>query len=149
MPLTLVDLVNKKVDECYAKARKFFNMPELLRCEVEFGLTGLRAGTANYTRNRIRINSGFLLRECVDMIEDTVPHEVAHLVTYRVFSTFRVRFGYNALTNQFPKLKPHGSEWRLVMEMVLGVPATRCHKYAIVREAGRYQAGNPHSRRKP
>lgn len=128
LPKVIVDLVHGKVEECYVKAEAFFSV-KLVRCQVEFGLTGKCAGRAHIGENRIRLNSIFLLRELRDMIDDTVPHEVAHVLTRRVYP-------------KRGRVKPHGKEWKFIMEMVLDIPAIRCHTYALERVAGRYVGAN-------
>lgn len=81
---------------------------------VEFNLRGLNAGMACVAENgkvhRIRINADLLRRYPREMIQHTVPHEVAHLVTYAICGKM-----------------DHGREWRRVMKH-FGKPPTRCHQ---------------------
>jgi SprT protein len=46
------------------------------------------------------------------VVNQTVPHEMAHLIAYAVFGT---------------RIKPHGHEWKYVMR-VLGKEPNRCHR---------------------
>ena len=100
-----------------------FNMPQ-----VRFDLRGCTAGQARYTHNSVRFNNVFLIEEWKDMIENTVPHEVAHIIARRLHPHRRI--------------KPHGCEWKAVMK-VFGVNATVTHTYDVtnarVRKIQRYE----------
>jgi SprT protein len=87
---------------------KKFNRPL-----VTYNLKGTTAGWAMGGKE-IRINYDLLNdpRYYDDMVQQTVPHEVAHIVVHQMFS----------------QASPHGAHWQLVMA-VFGKPATRCHQY--------------------
>lgn len=75
--------------------------------QLAFDLRGRVAGLAVYASRKrsaeqdlIRLNPVLLERHPTEMIEDTIPHELAHLVAHRMFG---------------PRIKPHGREWRAVM----------------------------------
>ena len=55
-----------------------------------------------------------------DFVAKTVPHEIAHLFTYREYILPRCRCD----------VKPHGKEWRLVMTL-MGLNPKRCHSYEV------------------
>lgn len=135
LPPFVVEEVNKKVAWCYEKANAFFKR-EFPTCKVQYGVTGTYAGWANYTKNLVKLNSEFLLRQFRDMIDDTVPHEIAHLITRQVF-------GKN--------VKSHGKEWRTVMMAVFGIEAKRCHSYKTRNVLNQSKTGyrrvpvNPHT----
>lgn len=83
---------------------------------VRFDLRGRAAGMTVYGRGRrdraaIRLNAELLSANPNDMIEETVPHEVAH-VAARWFHGDRI--------------KPHGPEWRSIMHS-FGKRAATCH----------------------
>ncbi len=83
--------------------------------EVEFNLRGLNAGMAVFSGRRtspgrIRINEDLLRRYPREMIQHTVPHEVAHLVAYALY-----------------RKTDHGEEWQSIMRY-FGKPPTRCHQ---------------------
>lgn len=79
------------------------------RPTVSFYLRGATAGTATLQKNHIRINPALYIRNKKDMLEQTVPHEVAHLVAWRVFHD-----------------KGHQAGWKSVMGH-FGLKADRCH----------------------
>ena len=84
-----------------------------VRPEVSFDLRGQAAGQANYHANRLRFNLELLRKYGNDFVEQTVPHEFAHLVSYRKFGR---------------RIKPHGIEWKSVM-IELGASPSRTHRF--------------------
>lgn len=99
-----VDLANTK-----------FNL-HLTYPSVLFAIRGTNAGTANAGTNTIKFNPTLLRENPDEFIQDTVPHEVAHLVA-------RLRHLGKAID-------PHGAEWRNVM-WAFGCQATRCHSFDV------------------
>lgn len=82
---------------------------------VSFDLRGRAAGQAVFARRRrdtrIRINAALLASHPREMLEDTVPHEVAHVVIFRLYGR---------------RAKPHGQEWKALMR-AFGVDPAPCH----------------------
>ncbi len=103
------DRLAEDLARCAGHFGKPMPMPEL-----KFDLRGLRAGTAEFERWRIRLNPELLLHHAQSFIDDTVPHEAAHLVAWRVWGV---------------RIQPHGTQWRRVMSL-LGAAPERCHRYA-------------------
>ncbi|MBS1201819.1 MAG: hypothetical protein H6R22_328 [Chromatiaceae bacterium] len=92
--------------------------------EICFDLRGRTAGQVRFGRGRpcmIRYNL-VLLRENTDaFLAETVPHEVAHLIAF-------ARYG--------SRIRPHGSEWRAVMEYLGAEPyhcGCRNHRLSSIR----------------
>lgn len=87
---------------------------------VTFNVRGRAAGKAVFNRRtgaaEIRLNAELLRRYPVEMIQQTVPHEVAHVVT-------RAWWGGAA--------QSHGREWQSVMTL-FGKSASRCHSMDVV-----------------
>lgn len=82
------------------------------------------AGMAHTPKWRLRFNPLFLERNVEHFIARTVPHEVAHLVTDKLFYMKHGKYprGHGMV---------HGAGWRSVMR-TFGVPhheITRCHSY--------------------
>lgn len=93
---------------------------------IDFSLRGNRAGTAQYSRSgnhELRFNRKILMENSDEFIEDTVPHEFAHLITYALYGTDRDYKGHR-------KVKPHGTQWQRVMRL-LGYKPTRCHNFDV------------------
>lgn len=81
--------------------------------KVEY-VTGVRyAGKAYIRENRIVLCQDFLEKNFDDMVNETLPHELAHLVAFKLF----------------PKCKPHGFVWQSIMIEWFNVPPLRCHNY--------------------
>ncbi|AGA89539.1 hypothetical protein Thimo_0700 [Thioflavicoccus mobilis 8321] len=94
--------------------------------EIRFDLRGQAAGQARIapTGTQIRYNRQLLHDNPTEFLNQTIPHEVAHLVAYRVFGR---------------RIRPHGREWQAVMAF-FGAPAQRCHRFAVKRGTGRQLA---------
>lgn len=99
------------VEACDAEA--FVSVPA-----IRFDLTGQTAGMAVYDRRGdprdralVRINAALLRDNPKHIIQQTVPHEVAHVVS-------RWLWGKD--------IRPHGHEWKSVMRK-FGKQPTRCH----------------------
>ena len=112
VPKDLVAKVENKVLETYIKTediwQRQFELPSL-----QFDLRGRCAGRAYI--HHIRLNPVLLIQNDPDFIEETVPHEIAHLITNRLHGFW---------------IKPHGREWKSVM-VALGLQPIRCHNYDV------------------
>lgn len=92
--------------------------------EVRLDLRGSAAGQLRRYRDGrlvIRYNLAMAQRQPEDFVAETVPHEVAHVVT-------AVCHG---------QVRPHGPEWRAVMRWFGVDQPRRCHDFAA--PAGRRQ----------
>lgn len=85
---------------------------------IDFNLRGAAAGQYRVRNGRpeIRYNPHLFARYFADNLANTVPHEVAHYIVDLVYGARNV--------------KPHGVEWRQVMN-TLGAPASRVHNYDL------------------
>lgn len=84
------------------KGVRKLNVPAMV---LRIDLRGHVAGQCVMPRLRkeaciIRINRDLLLRYPQEMLEETIPHEVAHAVVYALWGR---------------KVRPHGDEWKSVM----------------------------------
>lgn len=75
--------------------------------------TTTTAGKAYYLQHKVTFNE-VIARNNFSKFDQTVIHEVAHLVTKRLY----------------PSAKPHGREWKYVMHCLGGKPE-RCHRYDV------------------
>ncbi|MCG7874030.1 MAG: SprT-like domain-containing protein [Candidatus Thiodiazotropha lotti] len=92
--------------------------------EILFDLKGKSAGLLVIHPSgqmKIRYNSTLLAQYGEKFLEQTVPHEVAHLLARRLYGQ---------------SIKPHGSEWRSIMSY-FNVPANRCHSFDTSQSAAR------------
>lgn len=97
--------------EWVARANKLFEAVHgvhILCPRLAFDLRGRSAGLAIFQPRKrrrepdlIRLNYQLLQEHPREMIEETIPHELAHIVANRLFGS---------------RIKPHGNEWRGVMQ---------------------------------
>lgn len=85
--ITLQQQVDAKIKEVIAKAAELYNL-DLSKVAVQWNLKGSAAGMASwrgYPDNRtykVRFNSDMACQNPDDMVEDTIPHEYAHIVCF-------------------------------------------------------------------
>ena len=120
----LLDKIKTKLWTCIELAEthydRKFQFPKL-----DFSLTGGRAATAHSALNRIEINPTLLIENEDDFVAQTVPHELAHLITDTMYPT-----GHFDRKKKTATVPHHGSGWKHVMEL-FGVPPTLYHNYAV------------------
>lgn len=108
--------VEGKVEDCIEIAENYweqkFKMPE-----IRYDVKNSYGGIAHPSFNLIRFNLILLVEFTDQFLEDTVPHEFAHLVVPQVFKA-----------PEGKRLMPHGREWIEVMR-ILGAPAKLTHTY--------------------
>ena len=88
--------------------------------KITYDLKGTTAGQAFYYENKLRLNSIALKNYRDHFIDQTVGHEVAHLVAFQ---------------KNGGDIKPHGYEWRNIMRMYK-LPPDRCHTYDLPSARG-------------
>ena len=100
--------------------------------QVEFDLKGRNAGSFELRNStcRIRFNEIILVNNFQESLEQTVPHETAHYLTYKIFGR--------------KNIKPHGPEWRKIMEM-LGATADVYHNFDLKNVPIRQQRRHTYS----
>jgi SprT protein len=118
---TRMQLVRKKISELTDKANKMYNM-QLPPIEVRFDLQGRAAGQAGMqgTHCYMRFNIDMMRNDGWDhLFNDTVPHELAHIVCFVNKSD-----------------RGHGPQWRATCQR-LGGSGERCHKEQVVYANGK------------
>jgi SprT protein len=100
--------------ECLQRAETLFEL-EHRPVPVSFDLRGRAAGMYRVRRNQavIRYNPYIFSRYFNHGLQATVPHEVAHCITDRIFGLANVR--------------PHGKEWQTVMRALGAEPRASMH----------------------
>jgi SprT protein len=101
------------------RARSFYAL-KLPEASIDFSLRGRCAGQAIVERKGatcLRINLQLLRENLDDYLNQTIPHEVSHLVV-----------NWQARKKRL-KPRPHGTEWQSVMRDCFGLEAKRCHSY--------------------
>ncbi len=109
------DLLHSRVEACFKAAERYFNC-SFVRPAVNFKLRGQKAGVAHICENRLRFNPIMYQENREHFLLHTVAHEVAHLVSYKIYGS---------------KIRAHGPEWQAVMHNIYQLPAIRCHNYAV------------------
>jgi SprT protein len=119
--LTAQDIkdISAKIDETVALARlkfghtRFFQENTWEKPTFSIKLRGTTAGRAHLRLNHIKINPILFKENREKMLSQTIPHEIAHLVAYRVFND-----------------TGHGKFWKHVM-VQFGLKPDRCHSYDV------------------
>lgn len=115
-----MDLVREainQVERCLKVAEAFFNRPFIL-ANITFGLTGGVSGKVLVRDGQyeIQINRAYLESNPERILKQTIPHEVAHLVSFQHYGA---------------RIKPHGDEWKQVMVEVFKLKPDRCHSMEL------------------
>lgn len=112
--------VQRKLAESLRLAETYFKR-EFPMPIVSYDLRGMKAGVAYLQKNEIKFNRTLLLENTEEFIRQVVPHELAHLIVYQVFG----------------RVKPHGQEWKFLMNEVFHLSADTCHQFDIQNVQGK------------
>lgn len=88
---------------------------------MHFNQRGRIAGSARLQINQIRLNPTLLADNPDRFCQEVIPHELAHLIVYQLFG----------------RVRPHGKEWKSVMQDVFNVPAQTRHDMDVTKVAGK------------
>ena len=117
----------ERINECYAQAEAKLDS-RFKRPEVLFNQRGKIAGSARLQTNQIRLNSKLMMDNPETFLEEVIPHEICHLLTYQLHG----------------RVKPHGEEWRYLMQFLFGLAPKARHKMDVSKVEGKtflYQCG--------
>jgi predicted SprT family Zn-dependent metalloprotease len=117
------DLI-KRVEDSYLfwidKANKLFGFNHIPELKLEECSIRSRAGEANL--NFVRLSPFFLIQNTEEMLNQTIPHEIAHSI--QVW--------------KYPHAKQwHGPEWKGIMR-AMGLQPTRCHSFDVSNNLKRH-----------
>ena len=79
---------------------------------------GSIAGSAILNRWEIQLNTIMLFENGEKFIEEVVPHELSHLITFQIYG----------------KVKPHGKEWQYIMSEIMKQPPKVTHNFNFKRK---------------
>lgn len=103
-------------------------MQNFILPKVNFNQRGKIAGCARLQMNELRFNP-ILLDDNVDaFLKEVVPHEVCHLLTFKLFG----------------KVRPHGKEWQNLMQMLFDLEGQTYHQMDVTKVKGKifhYECG--------
>lgn len=118
-----------KVLLCLDKAQAKFGVDKVTKIpDVRYDTKGKTAGWAcwNHGNPWIKINP-ILLNENVErVVNETVPHEVAHIVVNEVYESQNRVYVDPYTYRRRRAIEPHGYEWQQVMRL-FGLRPERCH----------------------
>lgn len=126
----VLDKVREGIDLIEKHYKKTISVPA-----VVYAVGGATAGTANHRTYTIDINPVLLMENLDDMIDNTVPHELAHLACHTIYpeayqSSVRMVMGRRGWQMRRTKREIHGWQWQEIMR-VLGADPARTHKYDV------------------
>lgn len=120
--------VINKLNECIALVKAKYNV-DVPFPHVVYLKRGTTAGTANHRTWTIDLNPVLLMENLDSFIEDTVPHELAHLACDLIYpEAHRPAQSMFAAYGRRQKREPHGPRWQEIMR-ALGADPSRCHNY--------------------
>ncbi|WP_185269098.1 SprT family zinc-dependent metalloprotease [Halopseudomonas xiamenensis] len=125
-----MDQILHHLEHCYQRAEQHFGR-RFERPRVTLDLRGQKAGVAYLYRNLLRFNAQMYRDHRDDFLQQTVPHEAAHLIAHALYGE---------------RIRPHGPEWQGLMTGLFGLPARRCHDYPVPQRRGTrylYRCGCP------
>ncbi len=114
-------LIEHRIIELYCQAERHL-LQRFKRPRILLNLKGESAGQAWPEKKLLRFNPVLLRENKVHFLEQTVAHEVAHLLAHELFGS---------------RIRAHGKEWQSIMIRVFGLSADRCHSYDTARSARR------------
>ncbi|MCL1050274.1 SprT family zinc-dependent metalloprotease [Shewanella abyssi] len=104
-PVTFADPLQQsiasQVEHCYQLAETHLGQ-KFPRPEINFKLRGKSAGTAHLQLNKLRFNPLLLKDNQQAFIDDVVPHEICHLLSFQLYG----------------RVKPHGVHWQRLMRQL-------------------------------
>jgi SprT protein len=111
----LVQPLNDSIDEWYDKAKNLFGLPNWKRPKLDIvSLNGTVSGKALWPNNEIQINFTLWKQNTGTFKVRTIPHEIAHLVSFMV----------NGRSDD-----GHGPKWKYIMQRLGVKDISPCHRY--------------------
>lgn len=124
----ITSMVRKAIADASAYYDCEFDMPT-----VTFDSRGTnRAGYASHHKWLVNFHAGYVQHFYDDYIKETIVHEVAHLITGKMYPDTLGRRAHNGRRwVTVKKASHHGSEWKNVMVNVFHTEPSRCHNWQL------------------
>lgn len=120
LPFNSQQLVIQKVEECINHASSYFAQNFKLP-KIHFNQRGKIAGCARLQLNELRFNPILLSDNLDAFLQEVVPHEVCHLLAYKLFG----------------KVRPHGKEWQSLMLKLFNLKGQTYHQMDVTKVKGK------------
>lgn len=130
----LKNRIFNKVLACLDEAQRKFGVEKVtLIPEVRYNTKGTAGGKACWNNGKpyIDINPILLNQHTEEVVNRTVPHEVAHIVVYELYGEGSRKYSFQSYGRRRRReVAPHGAEWQHVMR-VFGLEPDRCHNMDV------------------
>lgn len=116
-----------QVEHCYQLAENQLGQ-KFPRPEINFTLRGKSAGTAHLQLNKLRFNPLLLQDNQQAFINDVVPHEICHLLSFQLYG----------------RVKPHGVQWQHLMRQLYDRQPRTTHSFntqSVEGKTFKYECG--------
>jgi len=121
------EVIRCAVRQTWQQANEFYNLGRLPLPEIDFSLRGRIAAQAGWrisprgesrqaAKLRLRFNLQAYAAHPAEMLNETVPHEISHLVVVLLWGG---------------GCRPHGAQWQQVMRDCFGLEPQRTHRLPL------------------
>lgn len=118
--------VQLRLQECVARAAMMLGR-EIAMPTLDFSQRGKIAGSARLQHHQIRLNPVLLADNLSCFLQEVIPHELCHLLVFQLYGR----------GSRFRPVRPHGPEWKGLMQSLFGLPGKATHRMDVSKVQGR------------